>query len=128
MDGLGLAFNQIMASTWILYLDPFKARIFIRKGAEVPLEFCREIRRSKIGASARGTLRGFTGYVAEEMELACGCGTGCSLVLCGESRSVRRLASQLSASVRSKLRSPPLEVARSSETEMNLSLGEFRYA
>ena len=84
--------------TWILCIDRAVANVFARDGKDGPTRLCYTL------DSTHRSKHRFLKYIAEEMELACGCGTSNDLIVCGEQDMLQKLTNLFSHEVRSSIR------------------------
>ncbi len=85
--------------TWILCIDQAVANVFARDDKDGATKLCYTLN------SSHRSKKKFLKYVAEEMELACGCGTSNDLVVCGEQDILKKLIDLCSHEVRTSIRS-----------------------
>jgi hypothetical protein len=85
--------------TWILCVEKGSANVFAQDGKNQAPRLCYTLN------SSHRSKNKFLKYVAEEMELACGCGTCNELVVRGEKDILKKLTDLFSYEVRSSIRS-----------------------
>ena len=92
--------------TWILCLDSWCAKIFMRKQDADDAHLFNVIPRREVDQSSKEVLNDgiqFIRYVADEIEVACGSGTDSQLIICAEDEVLSKVMPALSSSVRSSI-------------------------
>lgn len=91
---------------WIVLIDPFRISLFYVSSATKELTFSTIIKNTKSPHSLAETKQisdDFASYVAEEIEIACGCGTNNALIISGDSSDVKKVCKCLSRSIKNSI-------------------------
>jgi len=90
---------------WIMSIDPFRVSVFQASSNRQEIVFSTVIKNNQPISSLaiREISDGFAQYVAEEIEIACGCGTNSSLILSGNSDDVKKVCQCLSPSLKNNI-------------------------
>jgi hypothetical protein len=90
-------------NAWIMLVDPNRVSVFRASSNRTDIIFSKVIRnlgRTRTQEESPQISDHFANYIAEEIEIACGCGTDSSLIISGESVDVHKVCNCLSSDVK----------------------------
>lgn len=91
---------------WIMLVNPVRVSVFFASPLNGDFTFATVIKNTKTISSMSDTnpiSDDFANYAAEEIEIACGCGTNSALIISGDTRDVQKVCNCLSPSVKGSI-------------------------
>lgn len=91
---------------WIMLIDPLSTTVFQISSHKREISFSTTIENSlpsRSSSKSEEISDQFAHYIAEEMEIACGCGTYSALIIAGESDDVKKICKCLSPVTKSNI-------------------------
>ena len=89
-----------------MLVEPFRISVFKTHSNKKDITFSTVIKNTFPISSLEESQRisdSFANYVAEEIEIACGCGTNSALIMSGESADVQKICKCLSPAVKKSI-------------------------
>ncbi len=93
-------------NAWIMLIDPLRTSVFRASTSKKELTFSTVIKNTGTFSSLEDTKKisdDFAHYIAEEIEIACGCGTNSALIISGDTNDVQKVCKCLSSSAKSNI-------------------------
>jgi hypothetical protein len=91
---------------WIMSVEPFRVSVFQASSEQSNINFSTVIKNNqpfRSMAASKQISDGFAKYIAEEIEIACGCGTDSSLIISGDEKDVQKVCNCLSLAAKKSI-------------------------